>query len=782
MSSATENRFVLSDSDKKTAPDSGVLYEDEFSFVLNDGGVYLKKTEQSDERKIATIDTENLEEELRPLHQAYRTLQEKVEGLINLWETGDPESAGFWDDAVTGRDKILEEIRNAEALGDLDLLQKSVVDAFGRLTELREQSGEPVSLPAEESESASTEEPASLPAEEFESASTEEPAEGEPAEEVPVVEEPVVEEPVVEEPAVEDSENSVEEPHSGEPPASAGEPEQEEVIRYYSGLAEKAAQLLEFSDWAYVDLEFSNIEIRWSEGPDPGETSLKEFRERIDRARNEFESKKEAHFEEQKRLKEENLRKKQALLEELAAIVEAKEWTATREVGRIRSQWDPIKPVPSSAEELEVRFKKLVDEFEAHKVDRLVRQKQKEEENLVGKLLILDKMDLLLKELTASETSDWKSAAAGLEDLNRQWRKIGRVPSEKNHETWQRYHSVQDRFHELRMAGDENYRQEMEKNLSRKRQLIREAEALVDQKDLATAARQVNKLHRRWKKTGNLPQKDENELWEEFKGAIDRFNQIKTENLDQLREQESRNLEIKKELILKAVELKDSEEWEETHRRFQELMEKWKETGPVPKRQSGKIWKKFKEAMDQFYDRRRAHFREVKEGRKENLEEKQVILDKLKALLEHDNPLQAVEEAKPLQEEFKKAGHVPLKHKNRMWKEYREVCDAIYERFRAARSAAEIVGRENVGDFSGEDLTEIRNKQQESERLRREINRLEKEILQMKESLSYFKPSGKGSSLLDEVHGRIAGLEEEAAKKSEELERMEREIDQLKKA
>src|SRR5690606_28036900 len=102
--------------------------------------------------------------------------------------------------------------------------------------------------------------------------------------------------------------------------------------------------------------------------------------------------------------------------------------------GRIRSQWDPIKPVPSSAEELEVRFKKLVDEFEAHKVDRLVRQKQKEEENLVGKLLILDKMDLLLKELTASETSDWKSAAAGLEDLNRQWRKIGRVPSEKNHE------------------------------------------------------------------------------------------------------------------------------------------------------------------------------------------------------------------------------------------------------------------------------------------------------------------------------------------------------------
>src|SRR5699024_6894851 len=90
--------------------------------------------------------------------------------------------------------------------------------------------------------------------------------------------------------------------------------------------------------------------------------------------------------------------------------------------------------------------------------------------------------------------------------------------------------------------------------------------------------------------------------------------------------------------------------------------------------------------MDVFYDRRREHFKEVKEKRKDNLHEKQEILDQLAELSRHEDPIEAVNIAKGLQEEFKKAGYVPIKHKNKMWKQYREVCDVIYNRFRAAKS------------------------------------------------------------------------------------------------
>src|SRR5690625_7871596 len=94
--------------------------------------------------------------------------------------------------------------------------------------------------------------------------------------------------------------------------------------------------------------------------------------------------------------------------------------------------------------------------------------------------------------------------------------------------------------------------------------------------NIAKAARKVNKLHRQWKKAGNLPQKEENELWDRFKAATDAFNEKKSENIDLLREQEDENYTKKKAIIQSAVELKESEEWESAHKEFQQLMERWK--------------------------------------------------------------------------------------------------------------------------------------------------------------------------------------------------------------
>lgn len=185
--------------------------------------------------------------------------------------------------------------------------------------------------------------------------------------------------------------------------------------------------------------------------------------------------------------------------------------------------------------------------------------------------------------------------------------------------------------------------------------------------------------------------------------------------------------------------------------------------------------------MDHFYDRRRDHFKEVKEERKDNLKEKEEVLEKLKALKTHEDPIEAVNQAKPLQEEFKKAGYVPIKHKNRMWKEYRETCDVIYDRFRAAKSAAQVVGKENIDNFSTDDIADIQKKKKEADKLRKQINKLSNELIQMKESLSYFKPSGSGSSLLDDVKEKIDKAENEIEVKEERLQNLEVEIDKIKR-
>ncbi|MEX1213354.1 MAG: DUF349 domain-containing protein [Balneolaceae bacterium] len=567
----------------------------------------------------------------------------------------------------------------------------------------------------------------------------------------------------------------------GDPLETEEDTEELSAEEWFRELAEKAESVSKTTDWPWGSMEFANIEIKWEEGPDPQGIDISPFRDRIDQARSAFDQRKSAHYEEQKRIREENLDKRKDLLARLKSIVDDENWTATRDVNQIRNRWKQVKPLPSGKEEeLQPTFDRFLKEFESHKVDRIVQKKEKEEENLIGKLLILDKIALLISSLDG-ESVDWDTAEKDLERFHKQWHKIGRVPGEKLQSTWDRFHKLESAFHAKRFEKDTSYRQMMEARLSKKRALIREAEALTDMDDLAQAARKVNKLHRRWKKVGNLPQKEENELWSLFKQATDAFNDVKSDNMDQLREQEQVHLEERKKLIDQANAMKESTEWDQTHNAYQELMKQWKQTGPVPKRMSGKVWKEFKGAMDHFYDRRRIHFKDVRKERKENLEEKRAVLSELRELIRHDDPEEAVRLAKPLQETFKKAGYVPIKFKDELWKTYREICDEIYERQRTMRSAAKVLGHKDVGDVSEKELKEIQKRQREAQKLRRDIGKLESELLQMKESLSYFKPSGKGGdSLLAGVRERVERAEKDLVKREEKLDEMEREIDRMR--
>ncbi|MFO7846377.1 MAG: DUF349 domain-containing protein [Balneolaceae bacterium] len=713
-------------SEEKQVPktESTPLFENPYVYVTEDGDVILKKTSLFEERKITSVDPESVEAQIDALQSSFENVKAKVQAFFEDIEPNEENK----EELAESFQKLQDEILSSDSVGDFETLIEESRRKFEAL--FAEEESEEETATADEAETMTE---------------------------------------------AEDAENSE------ASPVDDGEAERlSDTEIYYKELAEKAEQLVDVSDWAYVSMEFDNIDTKWEEGPDSEEVDISGYRETIDSLREAFEQKKKEHYEEKKRRREENLEKKKEILASLKTIVDEKKWTATREVGKLKGQWERIKAVPEEEQEdLEKKFNSLLSTFDDHKVDRLVKKKQKEEDNLTGKLVILEKMDAFVKQLDSS--SDWKEMEKEFEQLAKQFRKIGRVPVEKNQDVWNEYHTLQDTFHSMRFKHDTKYRKKIEKYLNRKRKLIDEAEALIDADDLADAARKVNKLHRRWKKAGNLPQKDENDLWDRFKAATDAFNQKKSENIDLLREQEEENLKEKQKLIDEAETIKDSEDWEKTHRALQSLMDRWKNIGPVPKKSSGKIWKKFKGAMDHFYDRRREHFKEVKEERKDNLKEKEEVLDKLRKLKDHDDPIEAVNEAKPLQEEFKKAGYVPIKHKNRMWKEYREICDVIYDRFRAAKAAVDVVGRENVENFSQDDIADIRKLNSKASSLRKEIKKMEQELIQQKESLSYFKPSGGSNPLLDQVKEKVEKAEEDIAEKEEKLAELEKKIDLIKK-
>ena len=555
--------------------------------------------------------------------------------------------------------------------------------------------------------------------------------------------------------------------------------EGEDNTAYYKKITEKAQELIEQNDWAFVNSELAVLAQNIEEGPDSSAGEAKKFIDEFQKLRSDFEERKKAHYEELNRKKQENLTKKKELLKSLSEIVSEENWTATKEVSQIKGKWESIKQLPQGeAETLNERFAALMEEFEDHKVDRLVKKLQKEEENLELKLLLLDKMDVLNEKLQ-NEEADFERLNKEFEDLLAQWRKVGRVPAEKNQALWDRYHASQETFNEKRFKYDAVYRKSIEKALNKKKKLIKEAEALVDHEDLAQAARKVNKLHKAWKKAGNLPQREENEMWDLFKAATDAFNEKKSENIDQLREQEDENLEKKLELISKAEEFKDTEDFDKGHQQMQNLMNEWKKIGPVPRKKSSKIWKKFKGAMDEFYEKRRESFKEQRQDQKENLAKKQEILTKLEELGKHEDPALAVEEAKKLQQEFKDAGHVPIKMKNKIWKQYREACDVIYERYRSLGADLGMEKKLAKAGVEPGSRKEVIKYQKEASRLKKEISVLESDIIQFQEAKTYFKPTNKGNVLRDELQEKIDKAEKALEEKQDRMYELEKQIDQL---
>ena len=554
----------------------------------------------------------------------------------------------------------------------------------------------------------------------------------------------------------------------------------ENVDTFYQDICQKAEKFVLQPDWAFVSNELASLALKISEGPEPDSEVAKQAMTAFQILRDEFEDRKKTHYEELNKKRADNLGRKKKILKQLSDLIDAQNWTATREIRSIQQLWEQIKLLPASeVDALNKQFDSLIQEFENHKVDRLVKKLQKEEENLTLKLLLLEK----IKELNGKAdhaSADFAVLNNELQDLQNQWRKVGRVPLERNQHTWDQFYATLDQFNELRYKHDASYRNSVEKALQKKQKLIKEAESLLDMKDLAEAATRVNKLHKLWKKTGNLPKKEENELWDAFKAATDAFNDKKSENLEELRAIEQKNYELKFALVQRAISIKEGDNSDNGHHKMQDLMAEWKKIGPVPRKKSSKIWKQFKEVMDDFYNQRREYFKDVRKTHKENLKKKNDILEQLNALMSHDDPSVAVQEAKKLQDMFKEIGHVPIKLKNKVWKDYREVCDKIYGNYRISGTDLRMERKLTTEGLDPSTRKEIIGSQKKLDATIKAVSALEAEIIQFQEAKTYFKPTNKGNALLDDLDNKIATAKNKLDQKHAKAFELKKTIDLLK--
>ena len=329
---------------------------------------------------------------------------------------------------------------------------------------------------------------------------------------------------------------------------------------------------------------------------------------------------------------------------------------------------------------IEQRFNSAFGIFKANRAKQNEDMEKQKTENLAKKQAILDE----LKEIIASDES-LKKTYDDFRALQDRWKEIGPVPAAENSNLWNNYHFLVEKFFDKVRIGRELRDLDMKKNLDSKIELCEKAEELLDEKSITKAFKALQKLHEEWKEVGPVPQEKKDEIWERFKAATDKINQIRREHYAKIEEEQAGNLETKKALCDKAEELIAEEytsvnAWQKKSNELSEIFNVWKTVGPASKKDNEEIWQRFRGAMDTFFAKKKAFFASLKDRQTENLERKTQLCIEAEALMESTEWKNATEQMKKLQEEWKTIGPVPKRHTDKIWKRFRAACDTFFNR------------------------------------------------------------------------------------------------------
>lgn len=553
-------------------------------------------------------------------------------------------------------------------------------------------------------------------------------------------------------------------------------PEFEEIVT-------KAEELAKSNDWQNGSQLFKELKSKWTEldVPEGGSESFKNLEVKFNLAEQTFFERRSQHYAEMDKKRKDNLEIKNGLLEKIEKLIERKKWAAQGELRAIQNRWEQVRHIPHDAvEELNKKYHSLLEVFETNRVEFLVKRKEQEELNLEGKFYTIDRLKMLINTIVPDKELDWTQLDYQFEEVQKDWKKIGRIPAEKTEELWNEFKSIKDLYYAKKLELNTSYKKEIESNERKKRALIARAIELKDIEDLAEAAREINRLHKEWKDIGIVSPEKSEELWNEFKAASDKFNSFKNDHLDEIKDQEKTNYDLKIKLCEDAEALSEEEDWKSASERFQKMLEDWKEIGPVPRRKTKKVWQRFKKAMDNFYARKRQHVKEIRSDEKDNLQKKRDLIELVKTLHEAENTQEAMAKVKEIQHEFNAIGFVPIKYKDKIYKQFKEVCDIVYKRSKSS-SRSDSSFYEQSGNYAdSETRRDFFGKSQKFNKLRKQAERLNETILNYSDTKTFIKPNKKGLALREEIELKIDALKSELAELNKEIAEMKTEMDSNK--
>lgn len=486
--------------------------------------------------------------------------------------------------------------------------------------------------------------------------------------------------------------------------------------------------------------------------PDPLEEEMKNIMSVIRSKRSEL----AAEVEKQKEM---NLQVKLSIIEELKDLLESPEDANKNytEFKRLQQQWNEVKLVPqASVNELWKNYQLYVEKF----YDLLKLNNEFREYDFKKNLEIKTHLCEAAEKL--AEEPDVVSAFHQLQKLHQEYRETGPVAKELREEIWARFKAASTAVNRRHQQHFDALKEAEQKNLDQKTVICEIIEG-IDYNELTNFAAWDNKtqeiiaLQNKWKTIGYAPQKMNVKIFERFRAACDTFFNKKAEFFKAVKESMSENLEKKRALCEKAEALKDSTDWKATADVLVKLQKEWKTIGPVAKKHSDAIWKRFIAACDYFFEQKNKAGASQRTEEQANLEKKRDIIARLEAIGEDTDADTAIDQVRNLMKEWNAVGFVPFKEKDKVYKQYHALVDKLFERYNLSQSSKKLSNFKstlsNIQEGGAQTLY------REREKLARAYENMKSELQTYENNLGFLNASSKkGNSLLTELNRKVEKL------------------------
>ncbi len=460
--------------------------------------------------------------------------------------------------------------------------------------------------------------------------------------------------------------------------------------------------------------------------------------------------------------KQENLVKKQEILEELRLLMEGQETfeITFRKFKDLQRQWFAAGVVPQqNLKDLWDSYNYFVDKFNDYvRINRELRALDLKK-NLELKVQLCERTEAL------DEEPNIVQAFKTLQKYHTRWREIGPVPRENRDEIWDRFKQATSVINRKHQDYHSRLKESLYENLEKKTALCERVESIAGKRYETHGAwvemtNQMLEIQKTWKTIGYAPKKDNNAIYARFRKACDTFFGNKAGYYSAAYEEQKDNLKLKAEIVEKAESLSDSQDWKETTTELIRLQRQWKEIGPVPRRDSDKLWKRFRAACDAFFNNKSKFFEDVDSTFDDNLKAKEALIEEMDAFTPKADRAKNMEKLEEFQARFDEIGYVPSSKKDWIKEQFRQAQDRLLERIGLDESERSVFRfRNRIKGIIQAPRAEMKLSF-ERDKLMNKLQQLRNDIGVWENNIGFFKQSESSDDTIQGFHEKIEAAHE----------------------